>query len=115
MSKPRQVWKGVLPFCDHPCAWDRRVVSTPYLMITSETVGSWLKSEWMSVAALRKCRSRGPGVGGKLAAQQEKRGVKNPLCSVALFTEQEKALELTTDPGQLQTRLGTPSIPTQLP
>lgn len=49
-------------------------MSTPYLMITSEAVGSWLKSEWMSVAALRKCRSRGPGVWGKLAAQQE-RGV----------------------------------------
>lgn len=49
-------------------------MSIPYLMITSEAVGSWLKSEWMSVAALRKCRSRGPGVWGKLAAQQEKRG-----------------------------------------
>lgn len=75
--------KGVLPFCDHPCAWDRRVVSSPYLMITSEAVGSWLKSEWMSVAALRKCRSRGPGVWGKLAAHQEKGSIKNPVCSVS--------------------------------
>lgn len=48
--------------------------STSHLMITSEAVGSWLKSEWISAAALRKCRSRGPGVGGRLAAEEEEAG-----------------------------------------
>lgn len=47
------------------------VMSTAYLTITSEAVGSWLKSEWISVAALRKCRSSGLGVWGRLAAEQE--------------------------------------------
>lgn len=46
-------------------------MSTAYLTITSEAVGSWLKSEWISVAALRKCRSSGLGVWGRLAAEQE--------------------------------------------
>lgn len=54
-----------------PCLGGEGVLSTPYLMIISEAVGSWLKSEWISVAALRKCRSRGPGVRGRLAVEQE--------------------------------------------
>lgn len=51
------------------CLEEEGVISTPYLIIISEAVGSWLKSEWISVAALRKCRSRGPGVWGRLAAE----------------------------------------------
>ena len=45
--------------------------SRPYRTITSEAVGSWWKSEWISAAALRKCRSSGPGAWGRLAAGRE--------------------------------------------
>lgn len=59
-----------------PCPQEG-VVTPPYLMIISEAVGSWLKSEWIRAAALRKCRSRGPGAGGRLAAKQSNGGVRS--------------------------------------
>lgn len=76
-SRPSKRGSPLLPApcaTQHPRAWKGGVLSTPYLMIISEAVGSWLKSEWISVAALRKCRSRGPGVWGRLAAEQEEGG-----------------------------------------
>lgn len=59
-----------------PCPQEG-ATTPPYLMITSEAVGSWLKSAWIRAAALRKCRSRGPGVGGRLAAEQREGGVRS--------------------------------------
>lgn len=84
------------------------VLSTPYLTMTSEVVGSCPKSLWISVAALRKCRSRGPGVRGRLAAGQEQGvGYKPRLQrSMSPCAEQEQAADTPTDPGTHRTETG---------